>query len=178
VIVPLFALANASVHFNSTLLSGAATSTVTWGIILAFVAGKPIGILATAWITAKGAPRAGKLPVSWRELTGTASSAGIGFTVSLLIASRAFDGAILDQAKVGVLATAVVSPLLSAISFRPLHRARDEAAERWTAGSLAVPDLAVEVDPARDTSAAAPTLPSRSSRTEASAVGIARLPRQ
>ncbi len=88
--------------------------------------------------------------MSWRELIGTASSAGIGFTVSLLIASRAFDGALLDQAKVGVLATAVVSPLLSAISFRPLHRARDEAAERWTAGSLAVPDLAVEVDPARD----------------------------
>lgn len=118
VVVPLFALANAGVHLDGTVLSGAVTSTVTWGIVVAFVVGKPLGILAAAWITAKGAPRAGKLPVSWRELTGTAASAGIGFTVSLLIASRAFDGAALDQAKVGVLVTALISPLLAAISFR------------------------------------------------------------
>jgi Na+/H+ antiporter NhaA len=149
-IVPLFALANAGVHFDTGLLSAAATSTVSWGIVLAFVAGKPLGILATAWITAKGTPRAGKLPVSWRELVGTASSAGVGFTVSLLVASRAFDGALLDQAKVGVLATALVSPLLSTVSFWPLHRTHDEAAERWTEGSPAFPDLALDVDPAVD----------------------------
>jgi Na+/H+ antiporter NhaA/protein-disulfide isomerase len=147
VIVPLFALANAGVHLDGSVLKAALSSPVTWGVVLGFVVGKPIGILAAAWLTARGAPRAGKLPVSWRELCGTAGSAGVAFTASLLIASRAFDGALLDQAKVGVLATALISPLLAAASFWPLHAGRTPATARER---LAVPDLALDVDPARD----------------------------
>jgi Na+/H+ antiporter NhaA len=54
-------------------------------------------------------------------------SAGIGFTVSLLIASRAFDGALLDQAKVGILATALLAPVLAVAARAPL-RARGSTA--------------------------------------------------
>ena len=52
------------------------------------------------------------------ELRGTAMSAGVGFTVSLLIASRAFDGALLGQAKVGILVTALLTQLLAAMALR------------------------------------------------------------
>jgi Na+/H+ antiporter NhaA len=148
VIVPIFALANAGLHLNGTVISAALSSPVTWAIVIAFVAGKPAGIMFAAWSTAKGAPRTGKLPVSWAELFGTASATGVGFTASLLIASRAFHGSLLSQAKVGILATVIISPLVSAISFRPLRR-RDE---RLGLADHAVPaaDLTVDVDPARD----------------------------
>ncbi|HEX5193785.1 MAG TPA: Na+/H+ antiporter NhaA [Solirubrobacteraceae bacterium] len=146
VIVPLFALANAGVRLDGEALHAALTSPVSWGIAVAFIAGKPLGILAAAWVTARGAPRAGKLPVSWRELWGTANSAGIAFTASLLIAARAFDGSSLEQAKVAILVTIVVSPLLAAVSLRPLRGA--SFARGIDAVSIA--DLAVDVDPVRD----------------------------
>ena len=115
VIVPIFALANAGIALDTSSLAGALRSPIAWGVVLAFVVGKPAGILAAAWLTARGAPRTGRLTVSWRELRGTASASGIGFTVSLLIAARAFDGAALHQAKIGILATAVLSPAVAAV---------------------------------------------------------------
>jgi Na+/H+ antiporter NhaA len=118
VIVPLFALANAGLHINGTVISDAVASPITWGVIVAFVVGKPVGILAAAWATAKGAPRRGKLPVPWSDLIGTASAAGVGFTLSLLIASRAFTGSRLSDAKLAVLGTVILAPLLSWLAFR------------------------------------------------------------
>jgi protein-disulfide isomerase len=86
--------------------------------------------------------------VSWRELFGTASSTGVAFTLSLLIASRAFAGLPLADAKLGVLVTIVLAPLLAAISFRPIT---ERAGNDGTAESeLSVPDLAAEVDPQLD----------------------------
>src|SRR5207244_4809816 len=45
VIVPLFGLANAGIHVDGTLLSHAVTSPITWGIVVGYVVGKPLGIL-------------------------------------------------------------------------------------------------------------------------------------
>jgi Na+/H+ antiporter NhaA len=59
--------------------------------------------------------------LSLGDLRGAALSTGVGFSVSLLIASRAFDGALLDQAKVGILATALLAPAL-AVSALALRR--------------------------------------------------------
>jgi Na+/H+ antiporter NhaA len=119
VVVPLFALANAGLHVDGHLLGAAATSPVTWGIVLASVVGKPLGIAIAA---AAGAGRHALLGLRAGELGGTALSSGVGFTVSLLIASRAFDGALLDEAKVGILATAVLAPVLAAAALAPLRR--------------------------------------------------------
>jgi Na+/H+ antiporter NhaA len=96
-----------------------ATSPITWSIILAYVVGKPLGIVIASCAAAK---RRAVLSLSWFELRGTALSAGIGFTVSLLIASRAFDGALLDQAKVGILATALLAPALAVGALARLRR--------------------------------------------------------
>lgn len=143
VIVPIFALANAGLHVNGSVISHALASPITWGIVVAFTVGKPLGILAAAWATAKGAPRRGKLPVSWRELRGTASSAGVAFTVSLLVASRAFHGMALADAKLGVLLTAVLAPAMAALSFRTGTK-RTRQAEQ--AEGMTIPDLAADVN--------------------------------
>jgi Na+/H+ antiporter NhaA len=124
VVVPIFALANAGLHVDQHLLASAATSPITWGIVLAYVVGKPLGIVIASCAAAK---RRAVLSLSWSELRGTALSAGIGFTVSLLIASRAFDGALLDQAKVGILATALLAPALAVAALARLRR-RDSTA--------------------------------------------------
>jgi Na+/H+ antiporter NhaA len=50
VIVPLFALANAGIHINGGLLDDALASPVTWGIVVAYVVGKPVGILTGSWL--------------------------------------------------------------------------------------------------------------------------------
>jgi Na+/H+ antiporter NhaA len=116
VVVPIFALANAGLHVDRQLLASAATSPITWGILLAYVVGKPLGIVIASCAAAK---RRAVLSLSRPELRGTALSAGIGFTVSLLIASRAFHGAPLDQAKVGILATALIAPALAVAALAP-----------------------------------------------------------
>jgi Na+/H+ antiporter NhaA len=105
-IVPVFALANAGVALDGELLTAAATSAITWGIVLAYAVGKPLGIAAAVWASRR----------AHSCLRATAFSAGVGFTVSLLIASRVFDGAELDQARLGILATALLAPLLALAS--------------------------------------------------------------
>jgi Na+/H+ antiporter NhaA len=122
VVVPLFALANAGVVVDRDVLAQALTSPVTWGIVLAYVAGKPLGILAVVWAGSRGADRRSALPLRWDELRGVALSACVGFTMALLIASRAFHGALLGQAKVGILATALVAPALSVTPLASLRR--------------------------------------------------------
>jgi Na+/H+ antiporter NhaA len=122
VVVPVFALANAGLPIDSRLLISAAESPITWGIVLAYAVGKPLGIV----IAARMASRRATLRLSSRELRGTALSAGVGFTVSLLIASRAFGGVELEQAKLGIIATALVAPVLAVVA--PRGRVANRAA--------------------------------------------------
>jgi Na+/H+ antiporter NhaA len=153
VVVPLFALANAGIHVDDRVLTDAVSSPVTIGILLAYVVGKPLGILGASWLGTRRALGGAttRLAVTWPGLAGTGAVAGIGFTVSLLIAGRAFGGGLLAQAKLGVLAAAIVSPLLAWIVFRLVAslpaslRARQL---RATAEQLI--DLADDIDPERD----------------------------
>jgi Na+/H+ antiporter NhaA len=118
VVVPIFALANAGLHVDDHLLASAAASPITWGIILAYVVGKPLGIVTAVRAASRGAAAS----LGARELSATALSAGVGFTVSLLIASRAFGGLELEEAKVGILATALLAPALAVSALAPLRR--------------------------------------------------------
>ncbi|MCA1689162.1 MAG: Na+/H+ antiporter NhaA, partial [Actinobacteria bacterium] len=124
VIVPLFALANAGIRIDGGLLRGAATSSVTIGIFLAYAVGKPLGIVGASWLATRRTLGGVRLPVTWPGLAGTGAAAGMGFTVSLLIAALAFSsrGPLLDQAKLGVLAAAIVSPVLAWAVFRVIAR--------------------------------------------------------
>jgi Na+/H+ antiporter NhaA len=148
VIVPLFALANAGIHLDGDLLSAAVTSSVTLGILAAYVVGKPLGIMGAAWLATR---RGGRLTITFPALAVGATSAGIGFTVSLLVATLAFDGALLDEAKVGVLASAVLSPCVAWLAIQVLQRLPTEVrARQLDAVAETIVDLAEDVDPEQD----------------------------
>jgi len=146
VVVPLFALANAGIPISRTLLRHSFTSTVTLGILVGYVVGKPVGIAGATWILTRLRPGM-RLPVGWAPLVSSGVVAGIGFTVSLLIASLAFHGERLQEAKVGVLSAALAASLLGWLAFRIVKL----LPARYSAGtSERLVDLAVPVDPKRD----------------------------
>jgi Na+/H+ antiporter NhaA len=150
-IVPLFALANAGVHVSDTLLSEAITSPVTLGIVLGYVAGKPLGILGASWLASR--PRLGGLPrvLSWPGIAGDGAVAGVGFTVALLISSLAFHGRQLQEATLGVLAAGVLASLVGWTTFRVMARLPTSVRARQLIHTEEeILDLADEVDPARD----------------------------
>ena len=109
-VMPLFALANAGVSLDGFDPTNAGQLTVMLGVSLALVLGKPIGILFSSWLLV----RMGwcRLPAdmtwSWMWLIGCL--AGIGFTMSIFIATLAFnDESLLSAAKLGVLIASVVA---------------------------------------------------------------------
>jgi Na+/H+ antiporter NhaA len=151
VIVPLFALANAGIVINGPFLSHAYGSPITLGIIAAYLIGKPIGISgATALVTRLSGGRI-RPPVGWGSVIGGGAIAGIGFTVSILIATLAFHGPELAEAKLGILTTLVGAPLMSWIVLRATRKLPRERRLRALVGSSEViVDLAVPVDLERD----------------------------
>ncbi len=150
-IVPLFALANAGVELHGAQLARAFTSPVTLGILGGFVLGKPVGILGAAWLTTKVSRGRLRPPVGWGSILASGSMAGVGFTVSLLIATLALGGDRLEEAKIGILSAVVGSALTSfAVTrlIRALPRARKVRALLGTAEAIV--DLAAPVDGDRD----------------------------
>jgi Na+/H+ antiporter NhaA len=150
-IVPLFALANAGIHLSAGFLSTAYSSPVTLGILFGYVLGKPIGITGATWLTTRLTRGRLRPPVGWASVVGAGTIAGIGFTVSILIADLAFKGADLAEAKVGVLSAALLGAtltwLLVVVTRRMPRRMRIRAL-------LGTPDLIVDLgeplDPERD----------------------------
>jgi len=151
VIVPVFALANAGVRVDGAALGAAAHSRVTWAIVAAYTLGKPLGLLGGSWLASRRRVLGHAPIVTWPEMTGGAAAAGVGFTVALLVADRAFSGPLLEQAKIGVLATALVAPVSVSAVFLLARGLPAEVRRRQllaTAGPIV--DLAAEVDPLRD----------------------------
>jgi Na+/H+ antiporter NhaA len=150
-IVPAFALANAGIAIDLDFLSRAARSPVTLGIVAAYVAGKPLGIVGASLVASR--PRLAGLrpPVGWGSLAGVGTAAGVGFTVSLLIASLAFGGPRLEEAKLGVLAAAAGATLVSFVVFRVVELLPADLRARQLARTAgAIVDLATPVDEERD----------------------------
>ena len=150
-IVPLFALANAGITVSGSFLARAFTSPVTLGILLGYVVGKPAGTVGAAWLLARVSRGQIRPPVGWAAVTGAGAIAGIGFIVSLLIASLAFGGAQLAEAKVGVLSAAVCSSVLGWVIFRLAAVLPKRLRLRALLGTAeTIIDLAVPVDPEHD----------------------------
>jgi Na+/H+ antiporter NhaA/glutaredoxin len=150
-IVPLFALANAGITISGSFLIRAYTSPVTLGILLGYVAGKPIGTVGAAWLLTRLSRSTIRPPVGWAAVTGAGATAGIGFIVSLLIASLAFHGAQLAEAKVGILSAALCASALGWAVFRITAMLPMPQRARALLGTAdTIIDLAVPVDPKRD----------------------------
>jgi Na+:H+ antiporter, NhaA family len=108
-IMPLFALANAGVSLSGDL-SGAVASSVALGVLAGLVFGKQVGITLFAWLAVRSGLAAVPAGVTWRHLYGASWLAGIGFTMSLFIASLAFgDSPLLSTAKVGILVASLIA---------------------------------------------------------------------
>ena len=151
VIVPLFALANAGIHVDGGLLADAVTSPITLGIIFGYVVGKPLGVIAGTWLASRSVLGGPQLSLSWPSIVGGGAVAGIGFTVALLIASHAFEGQQLDEAKLGVLGAAILASLVSWGVFRLIARLPESVRSRQIVGTAdELLDLADDVDPERD----------------------------
>lgn len=119
VIVPVFALANAGVSLSRDTVGGLVDDRITLGVVLGLVLGKAVGVLAGAGIGV--GLRIGQLPpgVGWRHMIGVAAAAGVGFTVSLFVASLSFDdAATTDAAKVGILAGSAIAGLVGYLILR------------------------------------------------------------
>jgi Na+/H+ antiporter NhaA len=150
-IVPLFALANAGISIDRDFLGRALTSPITLGILVGYVVGKPVGILGSTWLLTRLSGGRIRPPVGWAAVAGGGTIAGIGFTVALLLATLAFTGSELEEAKLGILSAALCASLVTWLLFRAtalLPRRLRIAA--LLGSSEPIVDLYVEVDPARD----------------------------
>ena len=151
VIVPLFALANAGIVLSVSFLAQAFTSAVTLGILIGYVVGKPVGVTGAAWLVTVVSRGRLRPPVGWASVLGGGTIAGVGFTVSLLIAALAFRGPALDEAKLGVLAGALVAAILTWTVFRVTALLPRRLKIRALLGtSESIVDLAAPVDEQRD----------------------------
>jgi NhaA family Na+:H+ antiporter len=114
-IMPVFALANAGVAMGGEI-GATLTSPVTLGVVLGLFFGKQLGILLFSWLSVRLGVAALPGGASWRQIWGVSVLCGIGFTMSLFIASLAFrDPALLDSAKVGILAGSLISGVVGAV---------------------------------------------------------------
>ena len=153
VVVPLFALANVGIVIDGDLLARAVISPVTLGVVVAYVVGKPAGIVGTSWLVARLSGNRFRPPVGWVAVVGVGTISGIGFTVALLIATHApSSGPALDEAKFGILVgdAGRVGRHLAGV---PLGRAaarRRRRARALLGVAEGIVDLMLPVDPERD----------------------------
>jgi len=113
-ILPLFAFANAGISLHNVTLETLANP-LPLGIILGLVVGKPLGIFLVCWASVRlGIAR---LPegTNLRQILAVAILCGIGFTMSIFIASLAFEVIAPSQialAKLGILTGSLVAACL------------------------------------------------------------------
>lgn len=127
IIMPVFALGNAGVSVELGALRQPVALAVAAGLVL----GKPLGIVLFSWLAVQiGLAR---LPsgVNWKIMIGAGCLAGIGFTMSLFIASLALPSELLDAGKIGTLAGSAVSAMLGCVllmTFLPKSHASSSTA--------------------------------------------------
>ena len=129
VVLPLFALANAGVAWSPGLVEG--YGRLMLAITLGLVLGKPLGILTVSWLVVRLRLATKPASYTWRQLAGAGALAGIGFTMSLFIAGRAFPSPeVFGAAKVAVFTASVAAGALGTLLLWPRTSAeRQESAD-------------------------------------------------
>jgi NhaA family Na+:H+ antiporter len=125
VVLPLFALANAGVRLSGSGLADALTSPITLGVTAGHVVGKVVGIGLATWLVVRWG--LGRLPegTSLGQVFAASAAAGVAFTVSFFVGDVAFGGRpdLIEQAKVGILASAVIAGPLGYLWLRRTTKA-------------------------------------------------------
>ncbi|CAN5665761.1 Na+/H+ antiporter NhaA [soil metagenome] len=126
-IIPLFAFANAGISLGADDIGQAMGASVTIGVVLGLVVGKIVGITGFAWLATRVGVAQLPAGVGWLHLASVAAVAGIGFTVSIFIASLAFQSeTLVQEAKVGILAASVIASAIGALGMRMARAPRPQ----------------------------------------------------
>jgi NhaA family Na+:H+ antiporter len=118
-ILPLFALANAGIP----MIAAKFDPTLTTAIFMAFVAGKPVGVILFSFLVVKSHLGIRPSELSWGFLAAGGLLTGMGFTMALFIAELGFDAALLNSVKLGVLGASAISAILGLLSLNWLTSA-------------------------------------------------------
>jgi NhaA family Na+:H+ antiporter len=111
--VPLFALLAAGVAISGG--PDVLADPVVVGIAVGLVLGKTIGVLGGAWAITRLESANLAPDLHWLDIAAMAVLAGIGFTVSLLLAELSFDGTELERAKAAVLGASLLASLIGGL---------------------------------------------------------------
>jgi protein-disulfide isomerase len=107
--------------------------------------------LGGTWLLTRATRGRLRPPVGWAAVAGAGTIAGIGFTVSLLIATIAFHGVELEEAKLGILSAALGASALTWLLFRAVSLLPRRLRARFLLGTAEpLTDLYLDVDPERD----------------------------
>lgn len=118
IILPIFALANTAIVFDSDIGEILAQN-YSIGIALGLIVGKPLGIFALSFIAVKLGLC--KLPsdLNWQAIIGVGFLGGIGFTMSIFITLLAFDDAIIvNNAKFVILISSLIAGLIGFLALK------------------------------------------------------------
>ena len=111
-IMPIFAIANTNIKFESSMFTNI-TSGLSAAIICGLLIGKPLGILSFSWLAVK--TKLSKLPkkVNWKHITSIGLLGGIGFTMSIFITLLAFDNdLIIKESKLIILLSSLIAGMV------------------------------------------------------------------
>jgi NhaA family Na+:H+ antiporter len=129
-VVPAFGFVSAGVSLSGGIAE--LTRPLPLAILAGLFVGKQLGIFGAIWLSIRARLAPPPSGASWGQLYGAAVLCGIGFTMSLFIGALAFpgDAALIDQAKLGILAGSLLSALAGYAILRlarPTAEADDDA---------------------------------------------------
>ncbi|MEZ5964121.1 MAG: Na+/H+ antiporter NhaA [Planctomycetota bacterium] len=130
-VMPIFAVANAGVSLDALQWDAPAAVPLLLAVSVGLVAGKTVGIFATSWLTLRLGWAVAPDGVATRGLLVAGAVSGVGFTMSLFVASLAFqDGAELEIARFAVVVASAVAATFGLGLGRLLPRSRGAATVR------------------------------------------------
>ncbi|MGV3763400.1 Na+/H+ antiporter NhaA [Parapedobacter sp.] len=122
IIMPLFALANTNIRFESGMVEGLA-SPLGMGIIAGLFIGKPIGITLFSWISVKLGLSVLPKGTKWFQVLAMGLMGGIGFTMSIFIALLSFvDAYHQTEAKFAILVASALSGIIGFLILRNIGK--------------------------------------------------------
>ncbi len=122
IIMPLFALANTNIRFESEMIKGL-TNPLGLGILAGLFIGKPLGITIASWLAIK--LKIAKKPrlATWKQLSGVAMLGGIGFTMSIFVSILSYASPLFQlEAKFSILVASIISAVAGYIFLNYLSK--------------------------------------------------------
>ncbi|MEO8287035.1 MAG: Na+/H+ antiporter NhaA [Chloroflexota bacterium] len=126
VVIPVFALANAGVTISVDALRDE-TLPVAIGIMAGLLIGKPAGLFGATWLAVRVGLVTLPKGITWRHVAGLACLGGMGFTMSLFVATLAFGSSqLLETAKLGILAASLIAGVVGFVVLRTARTTADK----------------------------------------------------